>query len=70
VFYMCCKVDLDVAYFAKVVRLLQGSVPNVLSVFSDICCKCVYLNIAYVSHICCKCSIWMLHMFEMIFKHF
>jgi hypothetical protein len=31
-------------------------------VFSDICCKCFYLDVAYVSHICCKSFIWMLHM--------
>jgi hypothetical protein len=23
--------------------------------FSDVCCKYVYLDVAYVSHICCKC---------------
>jgi hypothetical protein len=28
--------------------------------FFDVCCNCVYLNVAYVSHICCKCFIWML----------
>jgi hypothetical protein len=31
------------------------------SVFLDVCCKCVYLDIAYVSHICSKYFIWMLH---------
>jgi len=36
-------------------RMLQAS--HVSSVFSDICCKCVYLDVAYVSHICCKCFI-------------
>jgi hypothetical protein len=44
-------------------HMLQVSVPNVSSVFSDVCCKCVYLDVAYVSHICCKCFIWILHMF-------
>jgi hypothetical protein len=39
--------------------MLQMSVPNVLF-FLDICCKCVYLDVAYVSHISCKCFIWML----------
>jgi hypothetical protein len=29
--------------------------------FLDVCCRCVYLNVAYVSHICCKCFIWMLY---------
>jgi hypothetical protein len=33
-------------------RMLQASVHNVSSIFSDICCKCVYLDVAYVSHIC------------------
>jgi hypothetical protein len=36
-------------------RMLQASVSNVLSVFSDVCCNSVYLSVAYVSHICCKC---------------
>jgi hypothetical protein len=27
--------------------------------FSDACCKCVYLDVAYVPHICCMCFIWM-----------
>jgi hypothetical protein len=31
--------------------MLQAFVPNVLSVFSDVCCKCVYLDVIYVSHI-------------------
>jgi len=35
-------------------RMLQASVPNVSSAFSDVCCKCAYLDVAYVSHICCK----------------
>jgi hypothetical protein len=34
--------------------MLQSSVTNVLSVFSDVYCKCVYLDVAYISHICCK----------------
>jgi hypothetical protein len=49
--YGCCKSR--VAYVA-LHTTLQVSVPNISSVFSDICCKCVYLGIAYVSHICCK----------------
>ena len=40
------------------------------SVFSNICCKSVYLDVAYVSHICCKCFIWILHMFYNGFKCF
>jgi hypothetical protein len=45
--YGCCKSR--VAYVA-LHTTLQVSVPNISSVFSDICCKCVYLGIAYVSH--------------------
>jgi hypothetical protein len=49
------KVDRDVAYVAMVVHVCcKASVPNVLFVFSDVRCKCVYLDVAYVSHICCK----------------
>jgi hypothetical protein len=40
--------------------MLQASVPYVSFVFLDVCCMCVYLDIAYVSHMCCKCFIWML----------
>jgi hypothetical protein len=43
--------------------ILQASVPNVPSVFSDVFYKCVYLNVAYDSHMCYKCFIRMLHMF-------
>jgi hypothetical protein len=38
-------------------HMLQVYVPNVSPV-SDVCCKCFYLNVAYVIvviHICCKC---------------
>jgi hypothetical protein len=53
------KLDRDVAYVAIVcTRMLQASVPNVSSFFSDVCCKFVYLDVAYVSHVCCKCFIW------------
>jgi hypothetical protein len=38
--------------------------------YSDVCCKCVYLDVAYVSQICYKCFIWMLRMFAMVFKCF
>jgi hypothetical protein len=38
--------------------------------FLDICCKCVYLDVAYVSCICCKCFIWMLCIFAIVFKCF
>jgi hypothetical protein len=35
--------------------MLQAYVSNILSVFSDVRCKCFYLDVAYVSRICCKC---------------
>ena len=34
--------------------------------FLDACCKCVYLDVAYISHIHCMCFIWMLCMVEMV----
>jgi hypothetical protein len=54
-FYMdVAKVDWNIAYVAVLYTMLQIFVPNVLSIFSDICCKCVYMNVAYVLRICCK----------------
>jgi hypothetical protein len=50
--------------------MLQAFVLNVSTVFLDICCNCVYLDVVYVSGICCKCFIWMLCMFYMVFKCF
>jgi hypothetical protein len=38
--------------------------------FSNVCCKCVYLDVAYVSHICCKYFILMLRMFYNDFQVF
>jgi hypothetical protein len=51
-------------------HILQVSVSNMSSIFSDVYCKCVYLDVIYVSHICCKCFIWMLRMFAMVFNCF
>ena len=64
------KVDRDVAFYNGCTRMLQASVPNISSVFIDVCRKCVYLDVAYVLHICCKCFIWMLHMFYNGFQMF
>jgi hypothetical protein len=50
--------------------MLQDFVPNVSAVFPDVYCKCVYLDIAYVSHMWCKYFIWILRMFYMVFKCF
>jgi hypothetical protein len=38
--------------------------------FPAACCKCVYLDVVYVSHIRCMCFIWMLRMVTMVFKCF
>ena len=43
-------------------RMLQTSIPNVSSVFSDVCYKCVYLDVAYVSHICFLCMFKIVHL--------
>jgi hypothetical protein len=34
-------------------HMLQASIQNVLSA-SDVCCKCVYLDVVIATHICCK----------------
>jgi hypothetical protein len=61
--YKCCKSISGCCICWNVcTRMLQTSVSNVLPVFSDVCCKCVCLDVAYVSHICFKCFIWMLRM--------
>ena len=49
--------------------MLQAFVLNVSSIFSDVCCKCVYLDVAYVLQVCCKCFIWMLRMFYSGFSY-
>ena len=47
---------MDVAYVAMVLHLCCQRLFLVLSsIFSNVCCKCVYLDVAYVSHMCCKC---------------
>jgi hypothetical protein len=59
--YGCCKSRLGCCICCNGCTLmLQIFVPNVSSVFSDVCCKCVYLDVAYVSHIYFRCFIWML----------
>jgi hypothetical protein len=52
------KVDLDVAYVGMVVHVCcKGLLPMFHLCFLDACCKCVYLNVTYVSHKCCTCFI-------------
>jgi hypothetical protein len=62
------KVDWDVAHIIIVVHVCCKLLFSMFHLsFLDVCCKCVYLNVAYVSHICCKCFIWMLRMFYNVF---
>ena len=44
--------------------MLQASIPNVLFAFLDVCCKCAYLDVAYVSHICRKSMFEMFQLFH------
>jgi hypothetical protein len=47
------KVDWNVSYFAMVVHVCCKRIFPVFRLFfRRICCKCVYLNVAYVSYIC------------------
>jgi hypothetical protein len=46
--------------------MLLASIPNVSSAFSDVCCKCAYLDVAYVSHICCKSMFEMFQLFQFL----
>jgi hypothetical protein len=55
------KVDRDVAHVAMTIHVY---VLNISSVPSYVRCKCVYLDVIYVSHLCCKCFILMLHIFD------
>jgi hypothetical protein len=66
VFYMdVAKVDRDVAHVATVIHVCCKRLFQRFHLFfSNICCKCVYLDVAYVSHISCKCIFFsMLHIF-------
>jgi hypothetical protein len=56
----------------RIIRVVhkQVSVSNDLSVFPDIRCKCVYLDVTYVSHKYCRCFIWLLYMFVIVFQVF
>jgi hypothetical protein len=46
------------------VAKIYHDVAHVSSVFSDVCCKCAYLDITYVSHVCCKSMFEMFHLFQ------
>jgi hypothetical protein len=65
------KVDRDIAYVAMVIHACCKRLSLMFHLFfSNICCKCDYLDVIYVSHIYCKCFIWMLYMFAMVFNCF
>jgi hypothetical protein len=67
----CCKSRSDVAYVAMIVHVYcKGLLPMFYLYFSNACCKCIYLNVAYVSHIRYMCFIWLLYMVVMVFKCF
>jgi hypothetical protein len=51
-------------------HMLQASVPNISSIFSDVCFKCVYLDVTYAAHICYSVFIWMLRILAMAFQVF
>jgi len=51
------KVDRDVAYVAIVVHVCCKLLfPMFCLFFSDVYCKCIYLDVAYVSQTCFKRS--------------
>jgi hypothetical protein len=64
------KVNQDVAYIAIAIQYVASVCSKCFICFSDICCKCVYLDVAYVSHICYKYFVWTLHMFAVDFQVF
>jgi hypothetical protein len=58
------KIYQDVAYVAMVVYVCCKVLFSMfhLTITAHVCCKCVYLDVAYASHVCCNCFIWMLRM--------
>ena len=59
VFHMdVAKIDREVAHVAMVVHVCyKGLLPMFHLCFPDVCFKCVYLDVIYVSHICGMCFI-------------
>jgi hypothetical protein len=58
------KVDRDITYGCT--YMLQRSITDVSSVFSYVCRKCVYLDVACVLFGCCVC----LQRFSSVFRYF
>jgi hypothetical protein len=56
VFYIdVAKVDRDVVYVAMVVHVCYKLLFSIFHLFFlDVCCKCFYLDVPYISHICYK----------------
>jgi hypothetical protein len=57
--YGCCKKKVVMLYMLQCcIRMLQASIPNISSAFSDVCCKCAYLILhmshTYVVRVCSK----------------
>jgi hypothetical protein len=48
------KIDRDVVYIVMVVHVCCERLFLMFHLRLDVYCKCVYLDVAYVSHICCK----------------
>jgi hypothetical protein len=51
-------------------RMLQASVPNVSSVFSDVRCKRAYFDVVYISHVCYKFYLNVLYVLQWFFQVF
>jgi hypothetical protein len=51
------KVDREVAYVVMAIHICFKRYSKGFICLSDVCYKCVDLEVAYVSHICCKCFI-------------
>jgi hypothetical protein len=60
------KVDRDVAYVAMVVQYVASFCSQCFICFPDVCCKRVYLQVAYVLHIYCKCFLHVAYVFAMV----
>ena len=77
--YGCCKSRSGCCIcYNGCACMLQACVHNVSSVFSDVCCKCVYLDVADVFHTyiisvlskCCICCTSDTHVASVCFKCF
>jgi hypothetical protein len=59
------KIDRDVVHVAIVVHVCCKHLFQMFHLlFSDVCCKCAYLDVPCVSHICCKSIFEMFQLFQ------